>query len=91
MERRKIISNGEEKFETYQVLKPRTDKEGFHEYGTKKSLSGIYYLLESGKFDVEISAEIKKKVSEYGLSLMEKYFQYVEKNFENIFRDWKEN
>lgn len=58
--RRKIVySNG-----AYQLLKPR-EGERWHDYGERKSLKAINDIIETGKYDLEISEDILRALKEY--------------------------
>lgn len=65
MEKRKVKRiNGE-----YQILKLRNDKYPgvicWNNYGKSKSLKAIVDLLDSGRFELEISENIKEEINEY--------------------------
>lgn len=65
MERRKIVKVGERR---YQLLKPRVDKNGWHEYGEEKSIKAINDLLlknSTGKYELHMSDEIMSDIATY--------------------------
>lgn len=49
----------------YQVLKPKENRNGWHEHGRRKRLKGIYHLIESGKYELEIPEYIQRDLLEY--------------------------
>ncbi len=65
MEKRKVTKINSE----YQILKLRTDKYPgvicWNNYGKRKSLKAVADLLDSGRFELEISEKIKEEIKEY--------------------------
>ncbi|MCX6747019.1 MAG: hypothetical protein NTU63_02695 [Candidatus Pacearchaeota archaeon] len=63
MERRKIVKIFEGR---YQLLKPTDSKlSGWFKYGENKSTKAIVDLFNSGRFDLEMSGDIKNDIEQY--------------------------
>lgn len=73
MERRKIVYQDG----SYQLLKPRDDGTNrFHNYGKRKSLKAIVYLIDNGNFDIDIS-KVKRDIDEYRIRISHKNLSKV--------------
>lgn len=83
MERRKIIYVGG-RGKPYEILKPRTDREGFHEYGERKSLKGISLIATSGKFELTMEDSTANEIGKYLRKQKKKNAEYLsEKRLES--------
>lgn len=77
MERRKIIKIFEGR---YQILKPTDSKlNGWFKYGENKSTKAIVDLRKSGRFDLEMSDEIKYDTEQYEKREAERRKEYSSK------------
>ncbi len=60
--RRRVIKTGGE---SYQLLKPREENGGWHNYGKRKSLKAVSDIDESGRFELEMPLETKCEIENY--------------------------
>ncbi len=77
MEKRKIIwiAEGE-----YELLKPRPNKNGWHDYGKRKSMKAISDLLTKGGFELYMDETIVFEVSMYRKKQAKESRKYFSKN-----------
>tara|TARA_Y100000296_G_scaffold85670_1_gene122373 strand:+ start:3291 stop:3539 length:249 start_codon:yes stop_codon:yes gene_type:complete len=78
-EKRKVkVVNG-----AYQLLKPEEDC-GWHKIGVRKSLKGLYGVIKSEVYDLEISQAILEDVKNYREQREERSRPYKEKGLEAV-------
>jgi hypothetical protein len=80
-EERRIIKISDRR---YQLLKPRTDREGWHKYGENKSLEAISNLFKSGRFALTMEESLFYEIVAYQKEQEKKREKYLsEKGLES--------
>ncbi|MCK9595651.1 hypothetical protein M0R19_00500 [Candidatus Pacearchaeota archaeon] len=79
MEKRKVINMGGGE---YQLLKPKTNDNHpcYHDFGEKKSIKAIVYMIDNKVFDLELSEGIQSEIRNYRENLVKKKQRYFQKN-----------
>jgi len=75
-EKRKIIKISDR---NYQLLKPRKDRSGWHDYGQNKSIKAISDLLLSNRFELYFSDTIIYEIGRYRQEQIKRSEKYLSK------------